>query len=162
MKNKGFIGIGAGILLIALLLAIGATQISSDAGYAGAGPNFLPWVVSAAMAILGISLIVSALRAGDDIVEMPEFPPRWRAMAWVSLGLLLNAALIEHIGFIASCAVLFSLAARGFRIGANQTPTFAMLAKDVVIGGLISAPVFWLFTKILGVTLPSIVSGGWI
>ena len=28
--------------------------------------------------------------------------------------------------------------------------------------GLISAPVFWLFTKVLGVTLPALVKGGWI
>ena len=28
------------------LLAAGATQISAEAGYAGVGPNFLPWLVA--------------------------------------------------------------------------------------------------------------------
>jgi putative tricarboxylic transport membrane protein len=162
MKNRGFIGIGAGVLAISVLLAVGAVSIPSDAGYAGAGPNFLPWVVTVVLAGLGVSLIVSGWRARDELVEAQEFPPRWRAMGWISLGLLLNAALIEHIGFIPSCAVLFALAARGFRIGADQSPSLAMGVRDLFIGAAISAPVFWLFTKLLGVTLPSLVRGGWI
>lgn len=162
MKNKGFVGIGAGVLLIAALMAAGAVKIPSEAGYGGAGPNFLPWAVSAVMALLGVALIVTALRATEQLIPAPDFPPRWRAMAWVSLGLLLNAALIEHAGFILSCALLFAIAARGFRIGADQAPTLAMGAKDLLIGVAISAPVYWLFTKLLGVNLPGLVHGGWI
>ena len=162
MKNKGFMGIGAGVLLIAALLAAGAVSIPSDAGYGGAGPNFLPWAVSAVMALLGGALIVAAFRAPDELIPVPDFPPRWRAMAWISLGLLLNAALIEHAGFILSCALLFTLAARGFRIGADQSPTLATGVKDLLIGAAISAPVYWLFTKLLGVNLPGLARGGWI
>jgi len=162
MKNRSFLLIGCGALVLALLLAIGATQIKGQAGYAGAGPSFLPWVVSAAMALLGLCLIVGALRSHSVWVAAPDFSPHWKAMGWVSLGLLLNAALIERVGFIASCAILFALAARGFRIGAEQEPTLVTLARDLAIGAAVSAPVFWLFTKILGVSLPSLVSGGWI
>jgi putative tricarboxylic transport membrane protein len=162
MKNRGFVAVGAGVLALAALMAIGATQIGGTAGYAGAAPDFLPWVVSAVMGLLGVALVVGALRAEGDWVEAPEFPPRWRSMAWVSLGLLLNAALIEYVGFIVSCALLFALAARGFRIGEEQTPTLSMGARDFFIGAAISAPVFWMFTKLLGVNLPSIVRGGWI
>jgi len=162
MKNKGFRAVGAGVLLLAALLAVGASQIGGEAGYAGAAPNFLPWVVSAAMAVLGIALIVGALRADVEWVEAPEFPPRWRSMAWVSAGLLLNAALIERIGFVASCALLFALAARGLRTGEDQSPDAATSLRDFVIGAAISAPVYWLFTKLLGVTLPGLVGGGWI
>jgi putative tricarboxylic transport membrane protein len=161
MNNRGFVWIGGGILLLALLLAIGAAQIKGAAGYAGAGPNFLPWVVSASMAILGVCLITGALRGRIVPVDAPELPPRWRAMAWVSLGLLLNAALIEHVGFIASCAILFAVSARGFRVGADERPTLRMLAQDFAIGATISAPVFWLFTKVLGVSLPALIAGGW-
>ena len=42
MKNKGFRAVGAGVLLLAALLAVGASQIGGEAGYAGAAPNFLP------------------------------------------------------------------------------------------------------------------------
>jgi len=162
MTNNGFKAVGVGVLAIGALLAVGATQIGGEAGYAGASPSFLPWVVSAVLSALGICLIVSAMRSDGDSVEVPEFPPRWRSMFWVSLGLLLNAALIERVGFIVSCALLFSLAARGFRIGQDQTPTLKMAVQDFLIGAAISAPVFWMFTKLLGVNLPSVVRGGWI
>lgn len=162
MKNLGFAAVGAGALVLAALLAAGASQIPGEAGYAGAGPNFLPWAVSAGMAICGIALLASAWRARGDVVPAPDFPPRWRATGWISLGLLLNAALIEHAGFIVSCALLFALASRGFRIGADQQPAWRLLAMDFAIGAAVSAPVFWLFTKGLGLTLPAVLPGGWI
>ena len=37
------IGIGLSGLVLSLLMMWGATSISSEAGYAGVGPNFLPW-----------------------------------------------------------------------------------------------------------------------
>ena len=36
--------IGIGTALVGAGLAVGATQIASEAGYSGVGPNFLPWV----------------------------------------------------------------------------------------------------------------------
>jgi putative tricarboxylic transport membrane protein len=163
MKNRSFVWIGAGTLLLAALLAAGASQIKGSAGYAGAGPAFLPWVVAGAMAFLGVCLIVGARRADAEWVSPPEFPPRWRAVAWISAGLLLNALVIEHLGFIVSCALLFACAARGFRLGADTRPTPKMFMHDVFIGAAISAPVFWLFTKVLGVTLPALLGrGGWV
>ena len=49
--------VGVGVLLLALGLALGAWFIPSAAGYAGVGPNFLPWVVSAALGLCGLQLI---------------------------------------------------------------------------------------------------------
>jgi putative tricarboxylic transport membrane protein len=34
--------------------------------------------------------------------------------------------------------------------------------KDAVIGMLISAPTFWLFTKFLAVNLPGLTGTGWL
>ena len=162
MKNQGFVWIGSGTLLLSALMAAGASQIKGSAGYAGAGPAFLPWVVSAALAVLGVCMVVGARRADVEWVAAPEFPPRSRAMAWVGAGLVLNALLIEHLGFILSCAVLFAFAARGFRAGADVRTTPRMFVQDVLIGAALSAPVFWLFTRVLGVNLPALVAGGWI
>ena len=47
--RPGQLAIGVGAVLLAAALAYGAANIPSDAGYAGVGPDFLPWVVSAAM-----------------------------------------------------------------------------------------------------------------
>ena len=46
--RPGQLAMGIGALLVAAVLAWGAMDIPSDAGYAGVGPNFLPWVISAA------------------------------------------------------------------------------------------------------------------
>ena len=48
--------IGVGTLVLAAVMAVGATQISSDAGYGGVGPNFVPWVVAAALAVGGLAV----------------------------------------------------------------------------------------------------------
>jgi putative tricarboxylic transport membrane protein len=160
--NRGHLWIGLGTALLGVLLAIGASQIGGSAGYGGAGPAFLPWLVSLVLIGLGLLQAVVALRSGVELVEAPTFDPRWKAVAWVSAGVLLNALLIERIGFIPSCALLFALAARGFRLGADGRPGLGTLGRDFIIGLVISAPVFWVFTKVLGLTLPALVKGGWI
>ena len=45
--QAGQTAVGVGVLAVAVVMAWGATHIPADAGYAGVGPNFLPWVVSA-------------------------------------------------------------------------------------------------------------------
>lgn len=162
--------IGGGTVLLALLLAAGASQIHGDAGYAGVGPAFLPWLVSAALAVSGVLLMIAAARidtesAPPQAAEAPEAsgaPADWSSMAWVSAGLLLNAALISRLGFILSCALLFALAARGFRRSMGQAGTLRRLGRDALIGLVLSAPVYWLFTKGLGLTLPGLTKTGWL
>ncbi|WP_342128378.1 tripartite tricarboxylate transporter TctB family protein [Hydrogenophaga sp. OTU3427] len=157
--------IGVGVLALAAFLAWGATGISSEAGYAGVGPNFLPWMVSAALAICGVWLLWEARSGGYRSREAPSGAERgdWPAFAWVSVGVLANAALITTLGFVVSCALCFVLAVRGLRIaegkpggGLHQT------LKDAAVGLLISAPVYWLFTKILAVNLPGLTATGWL
>jgi putative tricarboxylic transport membrane protein len=163
--RPGQLAMGIGALVVAAVLAWGAMDIPSDAGYAGVGPNFLPWVISAALGLCGVMLIREVLTGGYRQMEEPSGSARgdWRALAWVSAGVLLNASLITTIGFILSCSLCFALAVRGLRAsegkpigGVRQT------LKDAAIGIAISAPVFWLFTKLLAVNLPDITASGWI
>lgn len=163
--RPGQLAMGIGALIVAAVLAWGALAIPSDAGYAGVGPNFLPWVISAALGLCGVMLIREVLTGGYRQMEEPSGAARgdWRALAWVSAGVLLNASLITTIGFILSCSLCFALAVRGLRAsegkpigGVRQT------LKDAAIGIAISAPVYWLFTKLLAVNLPGITASGWI
>ena len=156
--------VGAACLLLGAALAWGATSISSEAGYSGVGPNFLPWVVSIALVACGGLLLVQSLTGGFRGRDAPEGAARgdWLSFAWISAALLLNALLITRIGFIASCTLAFVIAVRGFHISQGR-PRAAPVAwlKDALVGAAISAPVFWLFTKVLGVSLPGLTSTGW-
>ncbi len=156
--------IGAGVLALAALLAYGAVDISGDAGYSGVGSNFLPWLVAGVLAVSGVWLLAQARTGGYRDTEEPSGAPHgdWRGFAWASAGLLANALLITKIGFILSCALCFMLAARGLRLSEGRAAPLARMASDALVGLAIAAPVFWTFTKVLGINLPGLTASGWI
>lgn len=157
--------VGLGALGVGIVLAAGAAAIPSEAGYAGVGPNFLPWVVSAVLLLCGGLLVWQALNGGFRDLEEASGAERadWPAMAWVSAGVLANAALLTTLGFILSCTLCFMLAVRGLRISEGKPgggPRQSLL--DFVTGFLIAAPAFWLFTKLLAINLPGLTGTGWL
>jgi putative tricarboxylic transport membrane protein len=164
MQTKDQAAIGAAALFIGAGMAAGAMRIHGEAGYAGVGPAFLPWVIAAAFALCGVLLLLQALAGGFRHMPLPpDHPPYWAGMAWVSAGLLINAALITRVGFIPSCALLFMLAARGFRLSMGTArPGLVGFVHDLLVGAAISAPVYWLFTKVLGLNLPGLTASGWL
>ena len=158
--------VGAVVLLTGLALAGGAIGISSEAGYGGVGPNFLPWLVSIVLTLCGAWIIWEARTGGFRELEEPSGDARayWPGFIWVSAGLLLNAALITTLGFILSCTLTYVMAVQGLRrasgqAAANSPRTWLV---DFVTGFLISAPVYWAFTKFLAINLPGLTSTGWI
>jgi putative tricarboxylic transport membrane protein len=157
--------VGAGVVVIGLALAGGALSIPSAAGYGGVGPNFLPWVVAVSLTACGLLIVREALTGGFRAMEEPSGAERayWPAFAWVSAGLLTNAALITTIGFILSCTICYALAVQGLR-RAQEQPAGSPggIATDLFTGAAIAAPVFWAFTKFLGINLPGLTSTGWI
>ena len=156
--------VGAGVVVIALALAAGAVSIPSAAGYGGIGPNFLPWAIAAVLALCGVMLVVEARTTGFRELEAPSGADRayWPAFAWVTAGLLANAALITTIGFILSCTLCYVLAVQGLRRAAGEDAGHPkVMASDVATGLAISAPVFWMFTQFLAINLPGLTSTGW-
>jgi putative tricarboxylic transport membrane protein len=157
--------LGAGVLGVGALLALGALSIPGEAGYGGVGPNFLPWMVSAALVLCGALLLWQALRGGYRHREEPSGASSgdWVALAWVSAGVLVTAALITRAGFVLACALCFTLAVRGLR-GAEGKPGGGVrqTAVDLATGLAIALPVFWLFTKLLAINLPGLTGTGWL
>ena len=157
--------LAVGVLLLGALLAAGALTIPGGAGYGGVGPNFLPWVVAAALMLCGALLLAQALGGGFKDREPPSGAPRgdWVALAWVSAGVLSAAALITRMGFVLACALCFVLAVRGLR-GAEGKPAggLGQTATDAAIGLAIALPVFWVFTKLLTISLPGLTGSGWL
>ena len=159
------LAIGVGAALVGAGLAVGATQISSEAGYSGVGPNFLPWLVAVLLCVCGVLLMREARSGGFREMEEPSGAAtgHWGGFLWVSAGLLLNAALITTIGFILSCTLCFVLAVRGFKSAEAQlvlSPRAFLV--DACIGFAIAAPVYWMFTKLLAINLPGLTSTGWL
>ena len=155
---------GAGCVVLALLMMWGAQSISSEAGYGGVGPNFLPWAVAVGLLVCGGLLLWQALHGGyQHMPEPPEAPADWHATAWVSAGVIANALLLTTLGFTLSCAMCFVLAVQGLR-GAEGGPRLSAggLLRDTLIGLAISAPVFWMFTQFLAINLPGLTSTGWL
>ena len=159
------VAVGAGVLAVGLGLAAGATTIPSEAGYSGVGPNFLPWVVAAFLVLCGAWLTGEALSGGFRQADEPEGAERghWPGFAWVSAGLLLNAALITTLGFILSCGLCFTLAVRGFKAAEGaRRPGVKGWLFNAAIGIAIAAPVYWMFSQLLAINLPGLTSSGWL
>lgn len=157
--------IGLGVLGLAGVLAWGAWGIPSHAGYAGVGPNFLPWVVALALALCGAWLLYEVFTGGLRRREAPSGAAYgdWAPLAWVCAGIVANAALITTIGFILSCTLCFMLAVRGLRSSEGRPGGgLRAVGVDFVTGFAIAAPAFWLFTKILAINLPGLTGTGWI
>jgi putative tricarboxylic transport membrane protein len=157
--------VGAGVMLLGIGLALGAISIPSAAGYAGVGPNFLPWVVAVALTVCGSFLVWEARTGGFREIDASSevAPAHWTGFAWVSAGLLANAALITSIGFILSCTLCFVLAVQGLRGAeghAGLDPKNWL--KNALIGVAISAPVYWAFTQFLAINLPGLTTTGWL
>lgn len=157
--------VGALVTLTGLGLAFGALKIPGEAGYGGVGPNFLPWVVAIVLAACGLLILREALTGGFREMGEPSGAEHawWQGLVWVSAGMLANAALITTIGFILSCTLCYLLAVQGLRRAQGQRATAVRaLASDLFGGLLLSAPVYWLFTKFLGINLPGLTGTGWI
>lgn len=164
-RSNHEVALAGGVLAIGALLAAGALQIPSAAGYGGVGPNFLPWLVAVALLVCGALLLWQALQGGFRDRDEPSGAERgdWVAFVWVSAGVLATAALITRIGFVLACGLCFALAVRGLR-GAEGRPAggAAQTAIDLGTGLAIALPVYWLFTKLLAINLPGLTGSGWI
>jgi putative tricarboxylic transport membrane protein len=144
------------VLVLAAVMAAGAAMLPMDKGYSIVGTRAFPLMVSTLLAVVGCGLLWQALRGDftaiqdESTVEKPQpgADLRWQSAAWICGGLLLDALLIERMGFVAAATVLFALAARGF--GSRRW------ARNIGIGVAISWPVYLAFTHGLNITLPGL------
>lgn len=157
--------VGAGVLVVGALLSVGAVGISGEAGYGGVGPNFLPWLVASFLLVCGAFLVWEAASGGFRAMDEPDGADsgHWQGFAWVSAGLLANAASITTIGFVFSCGLCFALAVRGFKAAEGASSGgLRGWATSAAIGVAIAAPVFWMFTQLLAINLPGLTATGWL
>lgn len=149
------IAVAATVLALAVVMAAGAAMLPQDKGYTIVGTRVFPLMVAALLTLVGGGLLRQALRGDFTALPVDETHPaveskasRWQAAAWVSLGLMLNALLIERIGFVAAATLLFAFAARGF--GSRRW------ARNIGLGVAIVWPVYLGFTVGLNIGLPGL------
>jgi putative tricarboxylic transport membrane protein len=90
---------------------------------------------------------VQALRGqwGATDADEDEAQPDWRALGWLGLGLVLNVALIDYLGFIIASTLLFCCVARAF--GSRH------LARDAAIAIILCVITYLGFARVLGISI---------
>ncbi|MBC7802711.1 MAG: tripartite tricarboxylate transporter TctB family protein [Candidatus Parcubacteria bacterium] len=155
-RNAAEIALSLGLLALGLGVVGVTATLSSEGGYSGIGPNFIPGVVGAGIIVLGLWLSVEAFTGGwrgaapDDAHERGEHDFNGAAFGWITAGLFAHMALIGWSGFVLSGMVLFACIARAF--GSLR------IARDLAAGLALSLVVFLFFVKLLNVNLPA----GWL
>jgi putative tricarboxylic transport membrane protein len=136
--------IGVCVLLAAAGVASGVPAIDGSGGYAGLSPRFLPTLVAVGLAVCGLGLVISSRRA-IPAAPTPAFSGA-SAVVWLLGGLILHLVLIGWIGFVAASVLLMTCAARGH---GSRRPL-----RDALVALTLALPVWWLFSRGLGLGLP--------
>lgn len=146
--SSGDLAIGIGTVALAAILAWQASVIPGGGSYAQVGASFFPWVISAFLLALGAGLTIAALQGGwsHELEDAPEHTDA-AALGWVALGLLVNVATIEFIGFILASTAMFAMIARGF---GSKRPI-----RDASIGFALAFVSYVGFDRILGYKIGS-------
>lgn len=116
--------------------------------YAQVGPKVVPYAVAVGMSVLGVLLVLAALRGGwsAGIAEVAEAgPPNLRALGLLGAGLLANLLLIGPAGFSIAASAQFVLVAAAF--GSRS------MARDLLIALPLTLLVWFLFVQGLGVNI---------
>jgi len=133
--------VGAVIFLLSVILAWRTSLIPSGAIYAEIGPTIVPWIVTALLGVLGISIALESYFGFWHVDnEHGEFDRQ--SLAWIALGLGLNVALIGVLGFILASTVLFVCTARAF--GSTRP------LRDAGIGFALALTAYAGFDRLLG------------
>lgn len=141
--DRAVLVIAIGLLLLGLLIAWDASRLGAGGAYAKIGPQTIPYVIALCLGGLAVWTVIDAYRGSFPSREKQDAAP----ILWIVGGLVAQMVLIKFTGFSVATAVLFAMTARG--LGRINLP-LALLA-----GFLISAVVWFIFARLLSLTLPT-------
>ena len=139
--------IAIGVLALAVVIFVQTLAVPVSPLYAKVGPTVFPFITAAGLAVLGVMLVVEAVRGGWQSEEEKETRPDWLALFWVAAGLVLNVLLIVPAGFTLASIVLFVCVARGFNS--------KKILRDASIGAAFALIAYFGFAKTLGINIGS-------
>lgn len=142
-RDTAALFIAAGLVILGAVVAWDASRLGAGGAYAKIGPQTIPYVIAICLAGLGIWTAIEAWRGDFPEREKQDFGP----VIWIVGGLLVQMALIKFVGFSVATGILFAMTARG--LGKVSLPL------ALVAGILISAVVWFVFARLLQLTLPA-------
>jgi putative tricarboxylic transport membrane protein len=140
------LAVAIGVVAIGVIAGWQASVIPANALYATIGPAVFAWAAAAMLVVMGLLLVKDALRGGwssaEDFGEVDEL-----GGVWMILGLVINLAIIDTMGFIVASTLLFICTARAF--GSRQS------ARDAGIGFTLAVAAYIGFDRVLGYKIGS-------
>jgi putative tricarboxylic transport membrane protein len=137
--------IAFGVLALAAIVYWQTAAIPVSPIYAKVGPTAMPTMTAIGLGVLGLLLLIDALRGGwQDPVER-RLTIDNAALLWIAAGLILNVVLIGPAGFTLASIVLFVCVARGFGSRA--------ILRDAVIAAVFALLAYFGFAKTLGINI---------
>lgn len=140
--DRAAVAIGLFLLALAALTAWDASRLTLTSVY-GMGPEAMPYLLAGGLTLLAAGHFWVAVRSALPDREASDH----RAIGWIALGLFSLIAVIGlGGGFIPAMALLFAATARAF--GRDR------LLVDLLIGIVLAILVYFMFTKLLTLSLP--------
>ena len=137
------LGIATGAIIVGLFILGDSFVIKLGSGYDRIGPRFFPFVIATGLLVTGLMMLIEVLRG---INRREVEPVNLKSFCMLLMGLVSCILLLKPAGFIIAASIQFWLIARAF----NSTRT----VRDAVIAVILSASVYFIFTRGLGLVLP--------
>ena len=137
------LGIATGAIIVGLFILGDSFVIKLGSGYDRIGPRFFPLVIATGLLVTGLMMLIEVLRG---INRREVEPVNLKSFGTLLLGLVSCILLLKPAGFIIAASIQFWLIARAFK----STRT----VRDAVIAVILSASVYFIFTRGLGLVLP--------
>lgn len=131
-------------LAIGAVFVAGSFSISSSAYGSSVGPNIFPLGLGSLLILLSIRLFIEALRYPD--AEKKKESLDYKRFAIILVATILYGLTLELIGYVLGTFLFLVI---GF-----QTMQRGGLGKSILISGIFSVGMYYVFVKLLDGTLP--------
>jgi putative tricarboxylic transport membrane protein len=151
----GLRGVALAFLALALILLFTTFQIRQGGGYSAVGPRVFPLAVSLGLLALSILFLLrTTLFPDTELAEQAaaeEAATHWPTVGLLALLLVLYVFALGILGYLVATALFIPAGAAvlRWRVGG------ATLVRDLIIGLILAALVYFTFTRFLGVRLPA-------
>jgi putative tricarboxylic transport membrane protein len=157
LRGRAELGLAALVFALGVFFLVETAKIQAPQTATVIGPRFFPTAVGVLLLVVGAWLTADVLRGGHGDPEAEEDidvskPTDWRTLGLVAGVFALHIALVERLGWPLAGAVLFFGVA--YALGARR------YLRDAAISLVLGFTVYFVFARLLGLTLPAGVLDG--